>query len=266
MTDLDVYRERLETALEPSVALRPDLLTLRALHLAHLRTVPFENASVLFGEPIVLDPDAFVRKLGVLGRGGFCSELNGAFAVLLRSIGFDVDMLEARGHESDGRLGPRFDHLALRVTLDEPWLVDIGFGYSFVEPLRLAPDIEQADPIGAFRLLSVGDELDLEWRHRDGRWVPHYRLDPVPHDLAEFDATSRFHQTDPGSPFTRGWNCVAMSARGATTLSGRHYIATDGDARDERDLTDDETIDVLASTFGIHAMLKNGRWARADPA
>ena len=65
--------------------------------------MPFENASVLFGERIVLDPGAFVHKLGVLGRGGFCYELNGAFAVLLRSIGFDVELLEARGHESEGR-------------------------------------------------------------------------------------------------------------------------------------------------------------------
>ena len=95
-------------------------------------------------------------------------------------------LLEARGHETEGRLGPRFDHLALRVTLEEPWLVDVGFGYSFVEPLRLIPGIEQVDPLGAFRLREVGDELDLDWRHRDGRWVPHYRLDPVPHALAEF--------------------------------------------------------------------------------
>ena len=114
------------------------------------------------------------------------------------------------------------------MTLDEPWLVDVGFGYSFVEPLRLVPEIEQADPLGAFRLCAVDGGLDLEWRHRDGRWAPHFRLDPLPHDLAEFDETSRFHQTDPGSPFTRGWNCVVMReptarrrSRGATTSDRR---------------------------------------------
>ena len=120
--------------------------------------------------------------------------------------------------------------------------------------------------MGAFRLVAAGDELDLEWRHRDGRWVPHYRLDPVPHELAEFAGTARFHQADPGSPFTRGWNCVILSPDGALTLSGRHYIATKGSSRDERDLTDDETIDVLASAFGIRAKWAGGRWVRADPA
>ncbi len=261
MTDLEGYRDRLGVA----GPLRPDLATLTALHRAHLETVPFENASVLFREPIQLDPARFVHKLGALGRGGICYELNGAFAVLLRSIGFEVDLLEARGHETEGRVGPRFDHLALRVTLDEPWLLDVGFGYSFVEPLRLVTGVEQDDPLGAFRLRYVGDELDLEWRHRDGRWVPHYRLDPVPHELADFVETSRFHQADPGSPFTRRWNCVVMTSDGAITLSGRHCLSTAGETRDERDLTEDETMEVLASSFGIRAGLVDGAWVRADP-
>jgi len=262
MSGLEAYRDRLGV----EGPLRPDLATLRALHLAHLRRVPFENASVLFGEPIELDQDRFVHKLGIERRGGFCYELNGAFERLLRSIGFDVAFLEARGHETEGRLGPRFDHLALRVNLDEPWLVDVGFGYSFVEPLRLVADIDQADPVGAFRLRNVGDELDLDWRHRDGRWVPHYRLDPIPHALDEFAETCRFHQSSPGSPFTRGWNCVLMTPDGAITLSGRHYIATSAGTREERDLTDDELVDVLANSFGIRSRLADGRWVRADQA
>jgi N-hydroxyarylamine O-acetyltransferase len=262
MTDLDVYRDRLGV---PG-PLRPDLATLRALHVAHLRTVPFENASVLFGQPIELDQDQFVHKLGIEARGGFCYELNGAFERLLRSVGFEVACLEARGHETEGRLGPRFDHLALRVTLDEPWLVDVGFGYSFVEPLRLIAGIEQTDPIGTFRLREVDGELDLDWRHRDGRWVPHYRLDPVPHDLAEFAETCRYHQTAPDSPFTRGWNCVVLTATGAITLSDRHYIATDGSARDERDLTDDDVADVLATSFGVRTRRVDGRWVPGDLA
>ena len=262
MSDLDLYRQRLRV---PG-PLRPDLATLRALHRAHLRNVPFENASVMFGEPVTLDPDTFVHKLGVLRRGGFCYELNGAFAVLLRSIGFDVDLLEARGHEDEGRLGPRFDHLALRVTVDDPWLVDVGFGYSFVEPLRLAVGDEQADPVGAFRLVAAPDgELDVEWRHRDGKWVPHYRLDVATRELDEFIDTSRYHQTSPDSPFVGRWNCVIFTPRGATSLSGRHYVASDGTAREERDLQDDEIVDVLGTAFGIRARQVDSRWERVRP-
>jgi len=259
VTDLEAYRERIGV---PG-PLHPDLPTLRALHGAHVRTVPFENASVLFGEPIELDSERFIHKLGAQRRGGLCYELNGAFAVLLRSIGFEVDLLEARGHEAGGRLGPRFDHLALRVTLDEPWLADVGFGYSFVEPLRLATAVEQLDPVGAFRFVTVSDGLDLEWRHRDGRWLPHYRLDPTARDLDEFAETCRYYQTAPGSPFVGRWNCTIAGRGGdGTTLSGHHFIATDGTGRDERDLTDGELIGVLESAFGIRAGLVDGRWQR----
>jgi len=262
VTDLEAYVERIGV---PG-PLRPDLATLRALHVAHLRTIPFENASVLFGEPIELDTDSFVHKLGVQRRGGFCYELNGAFAVLLRSIGFEVDLLEARGYEDEGRLGPRFDHLALRVTLDEPWLADVGFGYSFVEPLRLATGVEQLDPVGAFRFVTVSDGLDLEWLHRDGRWLPHYRLDLATRQLSEFAEACRYHQTASRSPFVGRWNCtIAGQGRDGTTLSGRHFIATDGAARDERDLTDAELIGVLESAFGVQARLVDGRWQRAEP-
>ena len=33
--------------------------------------------------------------------------------------------------------GPEFDHLTLRVDLEEPWLADVGFGEGFLEPLGL---------------------------------------------------------------------------------------------------------------------------------
>ncbi|HXT63524.1 MAG TPA: arylamine N-acetyltransferase, partial [Pyrinomonadaceae bacterium] len=40
-----------------------DAETLRQLHLAHLRNVPFENLSIHAGEPIVLDDDALFEKI-----------------------------------------------------------------------------------------------------------------------------------------------------------------------------------------------------------
>ena len=143
VSDLDVYRDRLGRArtAAPGPARRSALCTWPTCAPSRSRTPASSSASRSSSTRI-----EFVHKLGVQGRGGFCYELNGAFERLLRSIGFEVAFLEARGHETEGRLGPRFDHLALRVTLDEPWLVDVGFGYSFVEPLRLIPGIEQADP------------------------------------------------------------------------------------------------------------------------
>ena len=73
----------------------PSAETLRALQLAHLQTVPFENLSIHAGEPIVLEDEALFTKIVEHRRGGFCYECNGLFAALLRTLGFDVIMLSA---------------------------------------------------------------------------------------------------------------------------------------------------------------------------
>jgi N-hydroxyarylamine O-acetyltransferase len=74
---------------------QPSLQTLRVLHEAHLLAVPFENLSIHYGQPIILQEDALFNKIVRLRRGGFCYELNGLFAWLLRQLGFQVTLLSA---------------------------------------------------------------------------------------------------------------------------------------------------------------------------
>src|SRR5438445_7498063 len=62
--------------------------TLRALHVRHLLTVPFENLDIHLGREIVPEERRILDKIVTRRRGGFCYELNGAFAVLLRALGF----------------------------------------------------------------------------------------------------------------------------------------------------------------------------------
>src|SRR5215470_4771090 len=95
-----------------------DVAALRGLHRAHLLAVPFENLSIHLAEPISLDEDNLLGKIVTRRRGGFCYELNGAFALLLRALGADVVMVAARGYGA-GSLGPPFDHLALLVRLPD---------------------------------------------------------------------------------------------------------------------------------------------------
>jgi len=137
--------------------------TLRGLHRAHLLSVPFENLDISLGRQILCNEDAFLRKIVERHRGGFCYEMNGAFAALLRTIGFEVTLLSARVPNKDGSYGPEFDHLALRVDLDTPWLADVGFGDSFLDPLRLETGVEQTQAGRIFRILGS------DAAHRKGR-------------------------------------------------------------------------------------------------
>src|SRR5262245_30849131 len=99
--------------------LDPTAETLRALHIAHLLAVPFENLNIGLGWPIVLDQAALFEKIVLRRRGGFCYELNGLFAALLRALGFDVTLLSAGVARATGGFGPEFDHLTLQVTSGE---------------------------------------------------------------------------------------------------------------------------------------------------
>src|SRR5215218_2028748 len=144
--------------------------TLRALQVAHLMSVPFENLSIHAGESIVLDEDALFSKIVDQRRGGFCYECNGLFAGLLRALGFDVVMLAAGVATRDGGFGPIFDHMTLMVTLDERWLVDVGFGESFVEPLLLDTRSDQVQGTRSFRLVEAEDHLVLMRRNDGEDW------------------------------------------------------------------------------------------------
>ncbi len=220
--------------------------TLRLLHATHMRAVPFENLSIHAREPVVLDDNALFDKIVRRRRGGFCYELNGLFAALLRALGFDVRMLSAEVARKGGGFGPDFDHMALLVTLDERWLADVGFGDSFVEPLRLDYRGEQKQPGGrAFMIREEGDRLVYLMRDAGGEWEPQYRFDLTPHE---------YHQTSPESHFTRRRICSRATPEGRVTLSDMRLIETRGGRRLERVLqTDEEYAAALREHFGVTA-------------
>lgn len=240
---VDAYLDRIGAPLPPA----PDQSHLAQLQLRHLLSVPFENLSVHLPERVELDEQALVDKIVTRRRGGFCYELNGAFGALLRSLGYDVTLLAARVHGGRG-LGPPFDHAALRVDLDEPWLVDVGFGSHSHFPLRLDVQTDQEDPGGTFRVVQT-DQGDLDVR-RDGE--PQYLLETRPRALRDCEATCWWHQTSPSSHFTTSLVCSLLTEEGRVTLSGRTLIRTVGNHRSEVDLTSDaDVLDAYRDLFGI---------------
>src|ERR1700722_7100901 len=102
MLNVSAYLDRIAYA----GSREPSANTLRALHRAHMLAVPFENLDIHIGRPIVCDEAGFFHKLIDERRGGFCYELNGAFAASLRTLGFEVTLLSARVATADGRHGP----------------------------------------------------------------------------------------------------------------------------------------------------------------
>ena len=244
-TWVDDYLARIAAARPSSI----DEDALRALQAAHVGAVPFENLSVHLGEPIVLDSEQLVDKVVRARRGGLCYELNGAFATLLDALGFPVTLLAARVIGPNG-LGPPFDHMALRVDLDEPWLVDVGYGRDAPQrPLRLGDRSDQPDRTGFFRLADAGaGDIEVLCDNR-----PQYLVEARPRELSAFEATCWWHQTSPRSPFTAGPVCTLPTVDGRVSISGRELVLTAGAERTVESIDDDATL--LAAYrrwFGIH--------------
>ncbi len=229
----------------------PTLTTLRQLHRLHLRAVPFENLDIHLGRPINLDVDALFQKIVGCRRGGFCYELNGLFAEMLRALGFDLDLLSARVAHQDGSFGREFDHLLLRVRIDgRDWIADVGFGDSFLEPLLLY-GYEQ-DCCGTLYLIDTPQENLLLLRHENGQWRQQYLFTTASRRLEDFQEMCVYHQTSPMSSFTRGRIVSRATADGRITLSDMRLIETRRGAREERSLgSNAEYLEILDQSFGI---------------
>jgi N-hydroxyarylamine O-acetyltransferase len=255
--------------------LAPTAATLRELHRAHLLAVPFENLDIPLGRPIALDQDALFGKIVTRRRGGFCYELNGLFAALLRELGFEVTLLSAGVARADGGFGPDFDHLTLlvqgiadrgegtgaavssRVTPNpqssapDRWLADVGFGDSFRDPLRLVEGLEQPQDGRSYRIDRDGDLLTLMQRDAEG-WEPQYRFTLQPRQHVEYADMCTYHQTSPASSFTRKRVCTLATPGGRVTLSDRQLIVTVRGVRTEEPLPDESAYHAaLREHFGI---------------
>jgi N-hydroxyarylamine O-acetyltransferase len=248
--DIATYLERIRY----SERIRPDVQTLRGLQRAHMLTVPFENLDIGLKRAIQLDLDALWDKIVVRRRGGFCYELNGLFAWLLKAIGYDVTYLNARDyHPTDNSFGIDFDHLTLLVRMPneiEPWLVDVGWGDTFTRPLELENPDWQEDGLRAHRLEPFRDGFQLWQRGFNGETDRQYYFDLTPHQFpVAYEPTCHYHQTSPESIFTRKRIISCLTENGRVSLDSERLILTQNGQRSEQPFESEEEFQSLLKRY-----------------
>ena len=230
---------------------QPTAATLRDLHRQHLYTVPFENLDIALGVSIRLDLDSLFEKVVTHRRGGFCYELNGLFCGLLRAMGFRVQMLSARVRNADGIYGPEFDHMLLKVGIEDSWLADVGFGESFVDPLPLRSGAMTHEDGHRYSVLFAEGQWQL-MRHEENSENPLYIFRDVPRSLQEYEGMCVYHQTSPDSHFRKNRVCSLATRDGRVTLSSKRLIVTRNGRREESMLNgENELRQCLNERFGI---------------
>ncbi|MFI7420533.1 arylamine N-acetyltransferase [Nonomuraea sp. NPDC049684] len=256
--DLNAYLDRLDVG-DPG---EPSLPALRALHRAHVERVPYETLEVQLGRRITVDPRESVERV-LRGRGGYCVQLNGAFATLLTALGYDVTWHRAgvqaavRAPASPASFAP---HLALTVALDgQDWLVDIGLGDGLHEPLPLRAGTYRQGPF-EFRL-SASDVEPGGWRfdHDPRGSIAGLDVERAPAEPGDFVEWHPYLCTSPESRLVRAAVVLRRDATGADCLVGCMLRRIGADGRTERELsTRREWFGALEEVFGLRLDDVNG--------
>lgn len=229
----------------------PGLDALTRLQLAHLQAVPFENLAIFAGRSVTVDDNWTYSKVVDQQRGGWCFELNGAFAQLLEALGFEVRRLAAAVLLN----GPTtiVDHLVLEVVVDQPYLVEVGFGADApIVPLPLAQSgpIETRD--GTFEFLASPQGTTLA-QVVDGIPEARYRFKRVSHQPGDFEATSMRLQSDP----TLHWSTSPFATRltddkgSRLSLTRDRLRVTSAGQVEDTPVDANDWNDVLFEHFGI---------------
>ncbi|QFG22639.1 arylamine N-acetyltransferase [Actinomadura sp. WMMB 499] len=242
-------------------ALPPTEETLRALHRAHVTSIPFENLEIMLGRPIEVDLETVQAKLVGRPRGGYCFEHSGLFAAALERLGFEVTGLLGRVMMGAEKLRPP-THGILHVRLpgqdpDEPgWLADVGFGGGPLEPLRFR-DGEEDDQDGwGYRLRrgTAGGAAGGWELHQTtpGGWLRRHIFPMNEAFRVDFEALNFYVYAHPRSPFTMRPFVQRFLPESHRVLDGTAETLTRPDGSVEtREHAPAALPDVLASDFAI---------------
>jgi len=239
--DLDAYFERIGYA----GGRTPTLDTLRAVHLRHAQSIPFENLDPLIGRPVRLDMPALEQKLVHGRRGGYFFEQNLLLSHALRALGFQVVDLAARvlWNFPEGTINAR-SHMLLLVDLGEhAFVADVGFGgLTLTAPLRLEAAVAQETPHEMFRLTRHGDGFIMQ-AQVGGAWKPLYQFDLQEQFQADYEVTSWYLSNHPASRFVTNLIAARPGADCRHALLNNHLaIHHRGGVTEHRMLTTAEEI------------------------
>jgi N-hydroxyarylamine O-acetyltransferase len=243
---IEKYVERLKLKTNPM----PDLETLKHIHRQHLLNIPFENLDIINNKRIVLDLDYLSNKILEENRGGICYELNGLLFHFLKLIGFEVEYISGRVLED----GNEFDHVMILLSIKtDKWLVDVGFGDNFLEPIKFEENTIQVDLKGSFKIIKVEDDKYQLLKSLDGlEYSMAYTFTLQERSLYDFKERCTYFETSPDSRFRRNSMCSLEKEKGRISLKEDKLIITEQGKREERKVnSESEFLCYLKDIFNI---------------
>lgn len=235
---------------------RADIRTIAAMMQCQLYTVPFENLDVQSGKGVTLDPERIASKILEQGRGGYCYEVNGLFAMALEALGISYQFVAARPMFYPARR-PK-THMAIVARVDnERWLCDLGFGsYGIRAPMRLdLAGVVVLQGCDTFRIMhSEGSEYVLQ-ALVDGAWTSQYAFDLSEQEWIDFIPANHFNSTHPDTVFVQKLLVIRQNPAGRKILFGDTLTSIAYGQRTSRQIDPAECPGLLSEHFGLSGAL-----------
>lgn len=243
----DIYLNRFKAQSYKEVS----LINLAQLQKLHLESIPFENLDVIRNVPIYLNLSLIYSKIVESNRGGYCYELNGLFHWLLIELGYDAQLVAATVLRTTGHWAKADTHTAIIVQLDEPYLVDVGFGTA--TPRRPIPLNGKSlqDTRASFHIdKKAAHSFDIVRKSKSEERVL-YRFSNEQRTLIDFHEGCVFNQVSKESTFTHFDIVTRSTANGQLTLNDSTLTRLEDGVQTKEVLSDVEKTNVLKKLFGI---------------
>ena len=193
-----------------------DVATLTQLMQRQLRSIPFENTEVQAGRIPSLVPEDIVNKVLGRGRGGYCYEINGVFAMALTAIGFEWYFAGARPMFYPMRR-PKTHMVVIVKCEGREYLCDTGFGgYALRAPIEIVEG-ETVQDGDRFRMEYLDGEYVLSSQVQ-GEWQRQYGFALQPQEWIEFSLANYFNATHPDTIFTQKKLAIMQTPYGCKIL------------------------------------------------
>lgn len=226
--------------------------TLHGIMRQQLFSLPFENLDVQAGKVVSLVPEEITDKLLRQGRGGYCYELNGLFAMALEALGIPYRFVAARPMFYPARR-PK-THMAVVAEVDgRQWLCDLGFGsYGIRAPVALDMlDTDITQDFDSFRLTRHASGEYLLQAKVEGEWASQYGFDLSPQEWIDFVPANYLNATHPDAIFVQKLLIIQHRPEGRLILLGNMLKSITASGVEQQQLAQDEIASVVKNRFGL---------------
>lgn len=237
-----------QTAIEKSVELLGQIQTNCVLHIA------YENLDILKRKPLDLTPEALYEKIVLHGRGGYCFELNGLLAHMLREMGFSVSERFARFLRNETDVPMRRHRVTVVHMESGDYLLDIGVGQVAPRlPLKIEENTLHTQNGETYRFARDARHGWVLWEMHHDAWREYICFTDEEYLDVDFLQPSFYCENHPSSPFNKTFMLAIKTETGRRTIDDHTYKIFEGEQLTyiEENLSDDRLRALFQNEFRL---------------